>query len=155
MILRSSAGLIPKQVVNTSVRYYLQREVDRELVYSGEVGTGFTDELLKSLYSKTQPLEVDESAATSVKKEKGFYWAKPKYSCQVQYVEITDDGDVLLEISVFINSLNRFEPKKLNEKTNKQSFYSRTYRSQSHSRDSQTFGLPSCIIQRRAIQLHY
>lgn len=61
----------------------------------GEVGTGFTNESLKSLYSKIQPLEVDECPLdTPVKKEKGFHWAKPKYSCQVQYVEITDDGHV-------------------------------------------------------------
>lgn len=73
----------------------LAREIDGELVYSGEVGTGFTNESLKSLYSKIQPLEVDECPLdTPVKKEKGFHWAKPKYSCQVQYVEITDDGHV-------------------------------------------------------------
>lgn len=73
----------------------LAREVDGELVYSGEVGTGFTSDLLKSLYSKIQPLEVDECPLEiPVKKEKGFHWAEPKYSCQVQYVEITDDGHV-------------------------------------------------------------
>jgi bifunctional non-homologous end joining protein LigD len=73
----------------------LAREVDGELVYSGEVGTGFTNELLKSLYSKIQPLEVNECPLDApMKIEKGFHWAKPKYSCQVQYVEITDDGHV-------------------------------------------------------------
>lgn len=36
----------------------LARDVDGELVYSGEVGTGFTTGLLKSLYSKIRPLEV-------------------------------------------------------------------------------------------------
>jgi bifunctional non-homologous end joining protein LigD len=73
----------------------LAREIDGELVYSGEVGTGFTNELLKSLYSKILPLEVDKCPLeTPVKKEKGFHWAQPKYSCQVQYVEITDDGHV-------------------------------------------------------------
>lgn len=73
----------------------LAREIDGELVYSGEVGTGFTNDLLKSLYAKIQPLEVDKCPLeTPVKKEKGFHWAKPKYSAQVQYVEITDDGHV-------------------------------------------------------------
>lgn len=73
----------------------LAREVDGELVYSGEVGTGFTNELLKSLYAKISPFEVDECpCAIPVKKQKGFHWAKPKYSCQVQYVEMTDDGHV-------------------------------------------------------------
>lgn len=73
----------------------LAREVDGELVYAGEVGTGFTNELLKSIYAKIQPLELDECPLEDVvKKEKGFHWAKPKYTAQVQYVEITDDGHV-------------------------------------------------------------
>jgi bifunctional non-homologous end joining protein LigD len=73
----------------------LAREIDGELVYSGEVGTGFTNDLLKSLYAKIQPLEVDECPLeTPDKTENGFHWAMPKYSCQVQYAEITDDGHV-------------------------------------------------------------
>lgn len=73
----------------------IAREIGGELVYSGEVGTGFTTELLKSLFAKIQPLEIDKCPLeTPVKKEKGFHWAKPKYFCQVQYVEITDDGHV-------------------------------------------------------------
>jgi bifunctional non-homologous end joining protein LigD len=73
----------------------LAREVEGELVYSGEVGTGFTNDLLKSLYAKIQPLEIDECPLNlPVKKEKDFHWAKPKYSAQVQYVEITEDGHV-------------------------------------------------------------
>jgi len=73
----------------------LAREIEGELIYSGEVGTGFTNELLKSLYSKIQPLEIENCPlSVLVKKEKGFHWAKPKYTAQVQYVEITDDGHV-------------------------------------------------------------
>jgi bifunctional non-homologous end joining protein LigD len=73
----------------------LAREVDGELIYSGEVGTGFTNESLKSLYSKIQPLEVDECPLdVPVKKETDYHWARPKYTAQVQYVEMTDDGHV-------------------------------------------------------------
>ena len=73
----------------------LAREVDDKLIYAGEVGTGFTHELLKSLYAKLYPLEVDKCPLdVVVKKEKGFHWARPKYSAQVQYAEITDDGHV-------------------------------------------------------------
>jgi DNA ligase D-like protein (predicted ligase) len=73
----------------------LAREIDGQLIYSGEVGTGFTNELLKNLHAKISPLEANECPCdVPVKKEKGFHWAKPKYSCQVQYVEITDDGHV-------------------------------------------------------------
>jgi bifunctional non-homologous end joining protein LigD len=73
----------------------LAREVDGELIYSGEVGTGFTNELLKTLYAKLQPLEINKCPLdVPVKKEKGFHWSKPKYTAQVQYVEITDDGHI-------------------------------------------------------------
>lgn len=73
----------------------LAREIDGDLIYSGEVGTGFSNELLKSLHAKIHPLEIpDCPLTTAVKKEKGFHWAKPLYSAQVQYVEITDDGHV-------------------------------------------------------------
>jgi bifunctional non-homologous end joining protein LigD len=73
----------------------LAREVDGALVYSGEVGTGFTNEMLKSLHAKIQPLEVDKCPLdTPMKKEKDFHWAKPKFTAQVQFVEITDDGHV-------------------------------------------------------------
>lgn len=73
----------------------LAREVNGDLIYAGEVGTGFTNELLKSLHSKIQPLEIDKCPLdTPVKKEKGFHWAEPKFTVQVQYVEITDDGHV-------------------------------------------------------------
>jgi bifunctional non-homologous end joining protein LigD len=73
----------------------LAREINGELIYSGEVGTGFTNEQLKILHTKISPLEVDKCPCdVPVKKEKGFHWAKPKYSAQVQYVEITDDGHV-------------------------------------------------------------
>lgn len=58
----------------------LAREVDGDLIYSGEVGTGFTNELLKSLYSKIQALEVNECPLdTPVKREKGFHWAEPNH----------------------------------------------------------------------------
>jgi bifunctional non-homologous end joining protein LigD len=73
----------------------LAREIDGKLIYSGEVGTGFTNELLKGLHAKISPLEVNDCPCDlAVKKAKGFHWAKPKYSCQVQYVEMTDDGHV-------------------------------------------------------------
>lgn len=73
----------------------LAREMDGELVYSGEVGTGFSNELLKSLYSRIQLLEVDQCPLDNpVRKEKGFHWVKPEYTAQVQYVELTDDGHV-------------------------------------------------------------
>ncbi|MEJ1237351.1 non-homologous end-joining DNA ligase [Chryseolinea sp. T2] len=73
----------------------LAHEVNDQLIFAGEVGTGFTHELLKSLHTKLRPLETDDCPLdVPVKKEKGFHWTKPKYSAQVQYAEMTDDGHV-------------------------------------------------------------
>jgi bifunctional non-homologous end joining protein LigD len=73
----------------------LAQEVDGELIYAGEVGTGFTNELLKSLFLKIQPLEIDKCPLdVPVKKEKDYHWAEPKFTAQVQYVELTDVGHV-------------------------------------------------------------
>ncbi len=73
----------------------LAREEDGALIYAGEVGTGFTNESLRSLYAKLQPLEVDACPLdVPVKKDKDFHWVEPKYTCQVQYAEITNDGYV-------------------------------------------------------------
>lgn len=73
----------------------LARDIDGLLVHSGEVGTGFTNEQLKSLYSKIQPLEIDDCLLdVPLRREKGFHWVMPKFTAQVQYTEMTDDGHV-------------------------------------------------------------
>lgn len=73
----------------------LAHEVDGQLIYAGEVGTGFTNESLKQLYSKFEPLEVAKCPLdVPVKKEKDYHWIKPKYAAQIQYVEFTDEGHV-------------------------------------------------------------
>jgi len=71
----------------------LAREVDGKLIHAGDVGTGFSHELLKTLFAKISPLEIDKCPLDiPVKKVKGYHWAKPKFSAQIKYVEITDDG---------------------------------------------------------------
>jgi len=73
----------------------LAQEKKGKLTYAGEVGTGFSNVLLKSLHAKIKPLEVDKCPLDiPVKKEKDFHWITPKYSVQVQYVEFTEDGHV-------------------------------------------------------------
>jgi len=73
----------------------LAQERDGKLIFAGEVGTGFTAVQLKSLFNKIQLLEVDECPLDEpVKKDNGFHWTKPKFSVQVQYAEITDDGHI-------------------------------------------------------------
>jgi bifunctional non-homologous end joining protein LigD len=47
------------------------------------------------VYDSPKPLEIEDCPLNvPVKKEKGFHWATPKYTAQVQYAEITDDGHV-------------------------------------------------------------
>ncbi|NOT73387.1 MAG: hypothetical protein HOP08_00565 [Cyclobacteriaceae bacterium] len=67
----------------------------KKLKSAGDVGTGFTSKLLKDLYQKLSkekrsktPLDVP------IKQEAGVTWANPVYVCNVEYAEITDDGNV-------------------------------------------------------------
>jgi bifunctional non-homologous end joining protein LigD len=66
-----------------------------KLVYRGNVGTGFNDKTLASLYEdlkkrerKTAPLAVPREAA------RGAKWVKPELVAQVRYAELTADGAV-------------------------------------------------------------
>lgn len=66
-----------------------------DLVFRGEVGTGFSGKLLKELYEKLKPLEQGTSPLMEeVKRKSGWHWVEPVYSCQVQYTELTSDGHV-------------------------------------------------------------
>jgi bifunctional non-homologous end joining protein LigD len=65
------------------------------LVYRGDVGTGFSDKVLKSLSTqfatlerKTAPLPVPREAV------RGAKWVKPILVAQVRYADITGDGMV-------------------------------------------------------------
>lgn len=67
----------------------------RELVYKGNVGTGFSDETLrelatklKSLERKTPPAEVDGA------RSKGVTWVTPKLVAEIAFAEFTADGNV-------------------------------------------------------------
>jgi bifunctional non-homologous end joining protein LigD len=66
-----------------------------EMVYKGNVGTGFTaDELemlagkLKRLERKTPPVEVDKASARQVS------WVTPKLVAEVAFAEFTADGNI-------------------------------------------------------------
>jgi bifunctional non-homologous end joining protein LigD len=66
-----------------------------KLVHAGEVGTGFTDRLLKELYEKLKVIERKKSPMSmSIKETKDMHWVDPHFVAQVQYTEITQDGHV-------------------------------------------------------------
>lgn len=64
-----------------------------ELLYLGLAGTGFNDKDLKEIYSKLKP----EITKTPQFKQKiatntPVTWVKPKYVCEVEFTELTEDG---------------------------------------------------------------
>lgn len=76
----------------------------KELIYSGKVGTGFSDKMQKEMMAQFEPLVTEKvpfSAEPDVNKPSRFRpnpphatvtWLKPKLIGEVSYAEITKDG---------------------------------------------------------------
>lgn len=75
-----------------------------QLEYIGKIGTGFSDRLQKEIMAKMKALEIRQCPFTvepDVNKPSRFrpnppkasaHWVQPKLVCEVNYVEITEDG---------------------------------------------------------------
>ncbi|WP_207533101.1 DNA ligase D [Desertivirga arenae] len=64
-----------------------------ELKYIGNVGTGFNEEGLRSLYDLLLPLiDKKKPVSAKVKQEKSVTWVKPELVCEVTFSEWTDDN---------------------------------------------------------------
>jgi bifunctional non-homologous end joining protein LigD len=68
-----------------------------ELVYAGNVGTGFTDQEIDRLLSKLRPLERKDPPFRTVPKmpkvrKDAIVWVEPKLVAEVEFVEWTHDG---------------------------------------------------------------
>jgi len=64
----------------------------KRLEYIGKCGTGFTEEVLKDLYTKFKPHFIKESPAVQkIKLRDKIQWLKPKFVCQVKFTEWTED----------------------------------------------------------------
>jgi bifunctional non-homologous end joining protein LigD len=68
-----------------------------ELVYAGNVGTGFTDEEIDRLLAKLRPLERKDPPFREVPKmpkvrKDAIVWVEPKLVAEVEFVEWTHDG---------------------------------------------------------------
>jgi len=64
-----------------------------ELVYAGNVGTGFNEKTLQSLFKKLQPLVVSKKPFSRGEKiPKGSVWVKPELVAQVKFSNWTDEG---------------------------------------------------------------
>jgi bifunctional non-homologous end joining protein LigD len=73
---------------------YYNRE--KELLYAGRVGTGFSDELLGDLHKQLVKLARKDSPFTNLGgrtgKSRGVKWIDPKLIAQVEFSEWTEDG---------------------------------------------------------------
>jgi bifunctional non-homologous end joining protein LigD len=76
-----------------------------ELRWVGNVGTGFDQKLLASLFAKLQPLITDTCPfAERPKPDKGMTWVKPELVCQVKFANWTPDSR--LRAPVFLGLRN-------------------------------------------------
>jgi bifunctional non-homologous end joining protein LigD len=74
---------------------------DGKLVYAGNVGSGFTQDSLKSVYQKIEPLVISRSPLSAVPKDIGkVTWTKPELVCTVRFNSWTDD--IRLRAPVFL-----------------------------------------------------
>ncbi len=71
----------------------IARRENGKLIHAGEVGTGFTDRVLKDLYEKlTRISRTNSPMSNGIKETKAMHWVEPHYIAQVKYTEITADG---------------------------------------------------------------
>ena len=68
---------------------------DGQIVYSGRVGTGFTERSLKELHAALAPLEIAKPSLEKVPRgseARGVHWVEPQLVAEVAYTGITHDG---------------------------------------------------------------
>lgn len=63
-----------------------------ELVYTGKVGTGFSDRDLRQLHGRLRKLELEVSPCANPPAEKGLHWVAPQLIAEVEFTEWTRDG---------------------------------------------------------------
>jgi bifunctional non-homologous end joining protein LigD len=78
---------------------------DGRLIYAGNVGSGFTQESLKSVFNKLEPLKIASSPLSVVPKDMGagmgsVTWVKPELIATVRFSSWTDE--VRLRAPVFL-----------------------------------------------------
>lgn len=80
-----------------------------KLVYSGKVGTGFDDDMLKNMYITLKKIERKTNPFETKPKERNVHWVKPELVAQIKYSEWTESGS--LRHPVFIALRNDKDPK--------------------------------------------
>ncbi|MEO5924709.1 MAG: DNA ligase D [Bryobacteraceae bacterium] len=82
----------------------------KKLKWSGNVGTGFDNKLIKAIHSRLVPLAVDKCPLEPEKAlpKKDVTWVRPELMCEVRYSNITDDGK--LRAPVFVGLRTDIDP---------------------------------------------
>lgn len=62
------------------------------LMYTGKVGTGFSDELQRKLMKLMQPLEVKHAPVVNPPRDKNIHWIEPVLVAEVHFTEWTKSG---------------------------------------------------------------
>ena len=67
---------------------------DGRLIWVGQVGTGFTDKMLKVVLDRLAELETNRPAVSDpeLRKVKGARWVRPELVCEVEYLQMTASG---------------------------------------------------------------
>jgi bifunctional non-homologous end joining protein LigD len=84
-------GFVP--ATRTVAALYLGRWDGDELAYAGKVGTGFTEQTGRALRTQLDEVVVSKSPVKNLRKPRAV-WVQPVYEADVQYGEITDDGEL-------------------------------------------------------------
>jgi bifunctional non-homologous end joining protein LigD len=78
---------------------------DKELLYAGNVGSGFTQQSLKSVFETFKPLITKKPVLSGVPKDIGeVAWTRPELVCTVKFTSWTDDNR--LRAPVFLGLRN-------------------------------------------------
>src|SRR5206468_983882 len=82
-----------------------------ELIYTGNVGTGFNQKTLKQLFDLMQPLIVKSSPFKSAPKlPKGSVFLQPKLVCEIKFAQFTKDN--ILRAPVYMGLRTDVPPEK-------------------------------------------
>lgn len=82
---------------------------EKQLVYAGNVGSGFTQQSLKAVYEKIKPLITQKAVLSDVPRDVGeVTWVKPELVCTVKFTSWTDDNR--LRAPVFLGLRNEVDP---------------------------------------------
>lgn len=61
------------------------------VVYTGRVGTGFNEALMKEIFGKIKPLETKKPPVENPPRERNIHWVKPEVICELKFTEWTQD----------------------------------------------------------------